>query len=368
MINLSVTGSHGVGIIMKNFVLNGAMNWDQNQEGAIYNTNPSLEIYSLDQWRIFGGGNTGAFSVQREAISYKGFQYCLQASITTPQTSIGSLDNYHIEHPIEGSQMVDWKFGTAYAETLAISFSAVANVAGDYSFALMNGTNNRSYTTSFNMPTANAWYDIGLIIPGDTSGTWATTDATFGAKLLWSLGACSLCSTSTTEVWQGSATWNKTGTVQLITQGYNKNIYVTGVQCEIGNSVTPFEFLEPNRELARLQRFYYKTFPKGTAVGNSKGSPGSINYIAQNAGVNGNGVQVQLPVKMCGYPPVFTFCNPTNNDSNWYNQSVNASSGAPSIFSCNESGFFLYNPQVSADTKGSLMNIHCVANARLGGN
>lgn len=353
---------------MKNFVLNGAMNVDQNHEGAIYYS-AFAEVYSLDQWRFTGGNNGGQLSIQRVPFpaTTKGFKYCLQAAVTNQQATLTTDDNFHLEHPMEGIVIAPWAFGTADAQDITVSFYLVANAAGDYSFAIMNGNNTRSYVTSFNVPTANVVQKVEITIPGDTGGTWQTDPCTFGAKLLWSFGVGSSHSTSTTETWQGAAYWNKTGTVQLITNANNTSFYIWGVQCELGSAATEYEHLEPSVELLKLQRYYFKTFPQGIAVGNQKGVAGSLTYISQYAGVNGNGAQLQYPVALEGYPPVITTYNPVLNDAKWYNPATTVSSGAPLLLNSGDKGVFVFNPQVAADVKGSVISIHLVANCRMGG-
>ena len=355
---------------MKNFIMNGAMRFDQNQEGAAYVSLPNAEVYGLDQWRYCGGTSSdGSFYLIRTPFpnTYDGNKYCLQIGVVTQQEVIGSTDNFHLEHPIEGCNIAPWSFGSPDAKSLTLSFLAMAHVAGDYSVALMNGTNTRSYVTSFNIPTVNIFHRITITIPGDVSGTWSTDVATFGAKVIWSFGVGATATAPTSEVWNGAAYWNKADTVQLVTYPHNTCLYLCEVQLELGEVATDFEHLNYAQELLLLQRYYYKTFPQGVAVGNQKGTAGALTYLASDSGVNAHLCEWKLPVQTEGYPAVITTYNPVLNDSNWYNQTFNVSSGVPSFINTGDNSTYVCNPQVSTDNKGNILSIHAVINARMGG-
>lgn len=355
---------------MKNFILNGAMRFDQNHEGGIYYSDPATEVYSLDQWRYCGGtSGVGRFSMQRMPIPYNfhGFDYILQAASTVQQTVIGSTDNMHIEYPIEGCRITPWKFGTAEASDLTASFWFIATVAGEYSFSLMNGINTRSYVTSFVITTASVPQYVTITIPGDQAGTWGTAECTFGAKFLWALGVGSAASTATTETWQGAAYWNKTGSYQMMQDTANTSIYITGFQVELGDTATPYEHRSMTDELLDLQRYYYKTFPHGIPVGSGKGSTGAVTYLAQNGGAKRNGVEVYQPVSMCAPNAPVTFFSPMNSSGMWENHTQTANSGTPAVVNQSDNKLFVCNPQVSSDAVGDLMNVHLVVNSRLGG-
>lgn len=355
---------------MKNFILNGAMRYDQNHEGGIYYSDPMTEVYSLDQWR-YGGGTSGVgrFSMQRVPISYNfhGFNYILQCASTVQQFILDPTDNMHIEYPIEGCCITPWQFGSADAKDLTASFWFIATVAGEYSFSLMNGINTRSYVTSFVITTASVPQYVTITIPGDQAGTWGTDECTFGAKFLWSLGVGSTASTATTETWQGAAYWNKTGSYQLMQDTANTSIYITGFQVELGDTATAYEHRRMTDELLDLQRYYFKTFPHGVAVANGAGYNGALSYKADNAGAISNGEQLLQPVSMCANNANVTFYNPVNNNGKWYNQTIGVDSGTPSIVNQSENKSFVINPQASTDTLGSLLSIHMVINSRLGG-
>jgi len=351
----------------RNFILNGDMAVDQNKAGGAYSST-STEVYSLDQWRYAGAtGSTGVFSVQRVASSAPGFPYSLNNVVTTTQASLAATDNFHIEYAIEANSIPLLQFGTANAVTVALSFWVYASTTGNYSVSLMEGTNSRSYVTTYNVAVANTWQKQTIIIPGDTSGTYQTGVGQFGLKVIWSLGVGSTYSTSTSETWQGAAYWNKTGSQQFITEANSSTLYITGVQFEIGKAATNFEYTAPSQMLLNLQRYYFKTFPQTTAVAQSAGAGGALTYLAQIASTTaGGGQMLKYPVQMSTTPTIVTY-NPSAANANWRNSSAGSDSGSPTVFFSSVDGAYVYNPQVAGDLAAALLTIHLVADARLGG-
>lgn len=351
-----------------NYVLNGAMRFDQNQEGGIYYSDPNSETYTLDQWRFCGGtSGVGRFTVQRVPVDHKGFDYCMQLASTTQQSVIGSTDNMHLEYPIEGSRMKSWGFGSADADDITISFECVVTQAGEYPFALMNGINTRSYVTSFYMPYASTWKRVAITIPGDSAGVWSGAECVFGAKLLWSLGVGATASTSNVEMWQPAAYWNKTGSTQLMQYIANTSMYITGVQVDLGSVALPYRHRSVTEELLDLQRYYYKTFPQGIAVGGGKGVTGALTYFSKLAGLKTDGAALFQPVNMAAPNAPVTFYSPLNDSGLWYNGASNGNSGSPILLNQGNNKLFVANPQIVADAVGSQMSIHAVVNSRLGG-
>src|SRR5258708_3990109 len=112
----------------------------------------------------------------------------------------------------------------------------------------------------------------------------------------------------------------------------------------------------------------WKTMPKGVAIGQAKGSLGSLTYACSVAGIAGAGIQVKFPVQMCSISPVITTYNPISANSKWYNYSGSADSSIGTTQICiSDDGFFIENPQVAGDTAGQFIGIHVTASAQLGG-
>lgn len=249
---------------LKNKVINGAMQFDQGRQGAAYIAPRNAEIYSLDQWRICGGAD-GSWQTQRVPVSVDGFSFALKATVLQTQTIHTDMDNHHIEYPIEGRYIQSLNFGTPNAKDITISFWVRATKAGVKPFALMNGVNTESITTTYTVHQASTWEKVVITLSGEKQGTWTPTDWTFGMKLLWSLGTGTRYTGYGDALWYPYAGWNVPNTDQLLDEPVGSTLELTGVQLEIGNNATDFEHLPYNEELFRLER-YFKVLSDGQVI------------------------------------------------------------------------------------------------------
>lgn len=139
----------------------------------------------------------------------------------------------------------------------------------------------------------------------------------------------------------------------------------TGAQLEQGAAATNFQRISYAAELLRCQRYYYKTFPQGTAPATNSGvTQGCVAYVTQVAGTAGpNGAFRAFPSTMRAAPAITTY-NPLAANANWRNVTLGADSGVPSGVS-SDAGMFMYNPQVGGDLPGHTQYLHFTADAEL---
>lgn len=99
------------------------------------------------------------------------------------------------------------------------------------------------------------------------------------------------------------------------TAGADDNVYITGVQLEVGSSATPFEFRGFGQELALSQRWFEKTFPYSTAPAQSAGVTGAI--TVKNPIALGDPSELwQYKVTKRATPTITTY-NPSAANANW---------------------------------------------------
>ena len=248
--------------VLKNRIINGAMVVDQRNAGASVTQTAAL-VYSLDRWAMYGDV-TSKFSVQQNAGSVTppaGFTNYLGAT-SLAATTVSASNEYDIIQRIEGFNTADLAWGTANAKTVILSFWVRSSLTGTFGGSFLNSTGNRSYVFSYTISSANTWTQISITIPGDTSGTWLTTNGT-GIGIVFSLGVGSSLSAAAGS-WYGAYYVGATGQVNIVgTSG--ATWYVTGVQLEQNTSATPFERRLYNQELANCQRYYYRFTPSAAA-------------------------------------------------------------------------------------------------------
>jgi len=258
---------------MKNRIINGDMRIDQRNAGASVTQNDT-GIYTLDRWSAYGVV-TSKFAVRQNVNSVTppaGFKNYLGITSSSAY-SITSGDIYIVQQNIEGYNVADLAWGTASASTVTLSFWVRSSLTGTFGGSLTAG-NSRNYPWSYTISSANTWEYKTITIPGDTSGTWGSTNGT-GVIVNWSLGTGSTYS-NTAGAWTASSSYSVPGATSLVgTSG--ATLYITGVQFEKGSTATQFDYRSFGTELALCQR-YFEIFANGAnsfLVGSSNSSSGN---------------------------------------------------------------------------------------------
>ena len=144
-------------------------------------------------------------------------------------------------------------FGSSDAQTVTLSFYVKSSLTGTFSGALQNDGANRTYAFEYTISSANTWERKSITIAGDTTGTWLTTNGV-GLRIYWDLGAAT-DRQITSGSWQASSASAATGASQVIANN-GATFYITGVQLEVGEGASDFEFLPYDVQLNRCQRYY----------------------------------------------------------------------------------------------------------------
>jgi hypothetical protein len=249
----SLQGAAASPYVLKNRIINGAMVIDQRNAGA--SVTPGNGDYTLDRWRCFQSV-ASKYSVQQNAAAVTpptGFTNYLGVTSLSAYTPVTS-DYFMLSQAIEGLNVSDLAWGTANAKTVTLSFWVRSSLTGNFGVVINNNGYSRAYPILYNIPSANTWTQISITIPGDTTGTWLTTNG-IGLMVMFSLGA-GPTSSQTSGSWTGTGNiFGVTGATSVVgTNG--ATFYLTGVQLEIGTSATPFERRLYGQELINCQRYY----------------------------------------------------------------------------------------------------------------
>lgn len=233
----------------RNMIINGAMVHDQRSNGAVFNTTGPT-YGTCDRWS-FQYSQSSKYTGQQVSDGPAGFEKSLKATVTN-STSVGSVGYFVVEQSIEGYNSSSLAWGSADAKAISISFWVKASVTGTYSLAIRNADYSRTRVEEYTIQTANTWEYKTITVPGDTTGTYNTTDGV-GIRILFDLGVGTAYS-GTAGVWNAGNKFSTSNSVHLIeTQGATWQI--TGVQVEVGSKATPFEHESYGQTLAKCQRY-----------------------------------------------------------------------------------------------------------------
>jgi hypothetical protein len=200
----------------------------------------------------------GAFSAQQDSSAPPGFVNSVKITTTTADATLATTQSLLFRQPIEGTNVADFGWGTANAQTVTLSFWVRSSLTGTFGGSLRNSANNRSYAFAYSISLADTWEYKTVTIPGDTTGTWLTTTGE-GVMVTFGLGVGPDRS-GTAGAWAGANYHAPTGAVSVIGT-LNATFYITGVQLEAGSVATPFERRPYGTELNLCLRYYFKFVP-----------------------------------------------------------------------------------------------------------
>ena len=344
---------------MKNRIINGDMRIDQRNAGA--NTTPnSGNTYTVDRWFLSASQNT-KFTVGQNLNSVSlptGFSKYLGASVASAYTS-GSSDYFSLSQNIEGFNIADLGWGTATAKSVTLSFWVYSSLTGTFSAAVQNSGASRSYPFTYSVSTANTWTQISVIIPGDTTGTWLTTNGT-GISLNFNLGSGSSL-LGTAGLWSGNWYIGATGANNIVANA-SATFYITGVQFEQGPVATSFDFRHYGQELALCQRYYEKSYAQGTVPGTVTDTGRMVNVFGSlSTAYIGGFILYKVTKRVSGTPTVYNPANGTSGQIATYNFGSVTNNTAPTVTNANDTGFVFYYSGVNTNGYG----VHYTTDAEL---
>lgn len=244
----------------RNLVINGAMQVAQRgtqETGITVN-----DYYTVDRFKLVPSGATLTMD-QNTVTDLPGFTKSCKATCTLGGTpSAGQIRV--IGHRLEAQNLQHLKKGTSDAESVTLSFWVKSGVTGTYTFEIYEDDNARSIAATYTIDTANTWEYKTITFAGDTTGA-ITNDNGIGFFLNWILGAGSDFTAGTFNTsWHNYTAADRVSPNQVdVASGNNSAVNyfeITGIQLEVGDTATPFEYLSYGEELALCQR-YYQNYP-----------------------------------------------------------------------------------------------------------
>jgi hypothetical protein len=254
--SLNTDMQQDIGASFKNRIINGDMRIDQRNAGASI-ANATVFNWPVDRFRMTSiTNNTATLQRVEDAPANTSFMYSTRITCTTGQT-LTSVSYHNFGQPIEGSNVADFKFGTAAARTITVSFWVKSSLTGTFGGSINSFDSSpvRSYVFQYAISTANTWEYKTVTIPGDVAGTWPKTTSA-GLYLLFVLGEGSQNATATPNTWLDSDRRFVTGNVMPMTVT-GSTWQITGVQVELGSTATAFDYRSIGTELALCQRYCY---------------------------------------------------------------------------------------------------------------
>ena len=256
-----ITGMTGGGALShRNIIINGAA--QVNQRGN--QTSITSSTYSVDRFRVaISAGGTWSFSQSTD--SPDGFSNSVKLDCTTAAGSPGLVI---IQQRIEGYNVQQFAKGTSSAKQFAVSFYVKTNKSGVYTVELKDDDNSRQISKTFTVSDAN-WNRYTLIFPADTTGAFGNDSNGSLYLSIWLAVSSSSTYTSGTlnsSSWATLVNANRVSSSNVnLADSTSNEFLLTGVQLEVGDTVTSFEHRSFGEELTRCKR-YYQTVPNNLFI------------------------------------------------------------------------------------------------------
>jgi hypothetical protein len=334
----------------RNRFKNGEMLFDQRYEGSTVTVvnNGGSGAYFLDNVKFFSGQTQGLFTVHRssETPVPPGFRWYCRYKTSSSTAVIAATHFYTAEFVTEGPDTRDFLFGTEQAKQVNISFWVRSSSAGYYGGNIGAQNGNRAWPIVYRITTPNTWQYITQTLPGDTTGFWDIRENDLGLFLGIDFGSGTNFNTST-GAWLSGDLFRTTNTNNIISV-QNATWDITGVQLELGDHATAYEFVPYETQLSRLQRYYSKSYSAGVTTGTST-SVGLVSATASLLGATTSETGlIRFPVPMA-LNGVFTPINVTLYSSTgtvgqwvWFSTGAVATSRATTVNLKGQYGFDIF--------------------------
>ena len=242
----------------RNIIINGAMQIAQRNTSVAGITGDSYA--TADRWKYSAGLlGTWTNSVENDAPTGSGFRKSFKVLCTTANASPSTALYNFVDTSFEGQDLQRIAKGTASAKEVTVSFWVKSNVTGTYVLGFQDFDNTRIVSATYTVSVSGTWEKKTITFPADTTGAF-DNDANSSARLTWWLGAGSTYNSGTLNTsWAATVSANR-AVGQVNVAAANSNYWqITGVQLEVGNVATPFEFKSVEDELLECKRYYHKS-------------------------------------------------------------------------------------------------------------
>lgn len=297
-------------------------------------------------------------------------------AVTTAEAAIAAGEFCNVFNSIEG-----FLFQPFFQQTAILTYWAKSPKAGVHCGSLSNEVD-RSYVWEYVIAAANTWQQFAIGVTFNYVGGTFNYTTGLGMRLNFPLAAGATFQT-TPNGWRNGVFY-ATVNQQNLLDTVGNTFRVTDVNLQVGIFSTAFIRQPFDIALGRAQRYFYTSFPYGTAPANGAAAANPISIIADrtwspdlfaaNSPQNGSGV-VAFPTPMRILNPTFNGYSVTAGQTGVFD----ASSALPAdpIVANNYSLNGIAVSSLSVDScivtydvprntkQGDFMQFHLTANARL---
>ena len=249
----------------RNLIINGAM--QVAQRGTSNTGQTASGYFTCDRWR-WSVSSLGTWTTRQSTDAPDGFANSLNAECTTADASPAANDSLFLYHAFEGADLQQLGYGTANAQSITISFWIKATKTGSFQVNWKNNSATRLISSVQTVNSANTWEYKTITFVGYTGGAITNNNNKQAQLEMWFDAGSNFRINPTDTSWAAinNGYSQAYGTNINLGDTVGNQVYITGVQLEVGTVATPFEHRSYGEELALCQRYYYLLKGSGTSI------------------------------------------------------------------------------------------------------
>ena len=251
------------------------------QRGTSFTGVSSGSNFPVDRFEFYPT-NLGAYTIIQEALTSgeaynNGFRTALRIDTTTADASPAATDYAILRTKFEGQDLQLFKKGTSNAEKFTLAFWVKSNKTTTGQVNLFDIDNNRLVSGTYTISSANTWEKKVINFPADTTGAFDNNNALSLVVEFFLDGGSNFTGGTAPTAWEAQTNADRNANNFAIGSSTDNDFAMTGVQLEVGeytsSTLPPFQHESFGDNLARCQRYYYKT----SAVANMPFASGVCN-------------------------------------------------------------------------------------------
>ncbi len=258
-----------------NMIINGGMEvWQRSTD--ITASDGSNEGYnSIDRWYFnFNSSCPGTLDIDKSTDAPSGFGSSMRLKCNATGTPAGSSTDFVMASiSLEAQDLQRLCYGSADAKVTTLSwYMKSVNFTTPISVSIETFDGTREFY-HVNVSPTTSWARYSITIPKSTSAT-ISNDTGAGLLIGFVLSGStdgSLAEANDSSAWSTTQKTFRTNQTNFFASTSNE-LYITGLQFELGSSATPFEHRTYADELRRCQRYYEKSASDGGSIAYATGT------------------------------------------------------------------------------------------------
>ena len=241
----------------RNALINGEMLVSQR---GVSETSVSSTGYknAPDRWQFYAypSGQSGVYTVSRQAAAPSGFQRSYNIACTTADTSLQADSGVILRQTIEEQHLQHFRKGFSDARQMTLSFNVKTTKTGTYVCELYDMRNTRHVSATYTVSDTN-WNRYTITFPGDTTGQFSADSISGGMIVHWWLVAgTQYQSGSLATSWTANTNANRAVGQLNFADSTSNTFNLTGCQLEAGPVATPYEHRTFHDYLHACKRYF----------------------------------------------------------------------------------------------------------------